>query len=176
MSTVTHPFVNPKADGADATVVRPSNWNASHTITAIGARAYHNALQALVTATFTALALNSERWDTDTIHDLAVNNSRLTCKTAGKYVICGNVEYAVSAAGTTRLACIKLNGITFIAIQQQPPVAGGVLTTAVSVTTTYDLAVNDYIELVGYQDSGGNLNVNATGNYSPEFSMVRTGS
>ena len=31
--TVTHPFVSAIADGADATVVRPSNWNASHTLT-----------------------------------------------------------------------------------------------------------------------------------------------
>lgn len=27
---VTHAFVNPKADGADTTVVRPINWNAAH--------------------------------------------------------------------------------------------------------------------------------------------------
>lgn len=27
----THPFVNPKADGGDATITRPSDWNASHT-------------------------------------------------------------------------------------------------------------------------------------------------
>ena len=31
--TVTHPFVSAIADGADATVVRPSNWNATHTLT-----------------------------------------------------------------------------------------------------------------------------------------------
>ena len=31
--TVTHPFVSAIADGVDATVVRPSNWNADHTIT-----------------------------------------------------------------------------------------------------------------------------------------------
>lgn len=30
--TVTHPFVSAIADGADATVVRPSNWNATHSI------------------------------------------------------------------------------------------------------------------------------------------------
>lgn len=28
---VTHTFTNPKADGGDATIVRPSNWNAVHT-------------------------------------------------------------------------------------------------------------------------------------------------
>jgi len=31
--TVTHPFVSAVADGADATVVRPSNWNATHSLT-----------------------------------------------------------------------------------------------------------------------------------------------
>ena len=30
--TVTHPFVSAIADGVDDTVVRPSNWNASHTL------------------------------------------------------------------------------------------------------------------------------------------------
>ena len=28
---IKHPFTNPKADGADATVTRPSDWNADHT-------------------------------------------------------------------------------------------------------------------------------------------------
>lgn len=27
---VTHPFVSGKTDGADATLVRPSDWNATH--------------------------------------------------------------------------------------------------------------------------------------------------
>jgi hypothetical protein len=34
MPTITHAFTNPKADGADATVVRPSDWNAVHTVDA----------------------------------------------------------------------------------------------------------------------------------------------
>ena len=31
--TIKHNFVNPKADGADTTVVRPSNWNDTHAVT-----------------------------------------------------------------------------------------------------------------------------------------------
>lgn len=31
--TVTHAFVSAKSDSPDATLVRPSNWNANHTIT-----------------------------------------------------------------------------------------------------------------------------------------------
>jgi hypothetical protein len=33
MSQVTHTFVSPKPDGPDLTLVKPSNWNAQHTIT-----------------------------------------------------------------------------------------------------------------------------------------------
>ena len=32
MPSVTHPFVSGKADGGDATLVRPSNWNATHSL------------------------------------------------------------------------------------------------------------------------------------------------
>lgn len=34
---ITHPFVSAKADGPDATLVRPSNWNADHTVADIDA-------------------------------------------------------------------------------------------------------------------------------------------
>jgi hypothetical protein len=33
MPQVVHQFTSPKPDGADATLVRPSNWNAQHTVT-----------------------------------------------------------------------------------------------------------------------------------------------
>ena len=35
MASVTHPFVSAVSDGADATLVRPSNWNAGHTLTGL---------------------------------------------------------------------------------------------------------------------------------------------
>ena len=40
MGTVTHTFVSGIADGGDATLVRPSNWNASHTTVGLGPDAY----------------------------------------------------------------------------------------------------------------------------------------
>jgi hypothetical protein len=33
--TVTHPFVSALPDGPDTTVVRPSNWNATHSISGV---------------------------------------------------------------------------------------------------------------------------------------------
>lgn len=34
-ASVTHAFVSAKADGADASLVRPSNWNAGHVVTGV---------------------------------------------------------------------------------------------------------------------------------------------
>lgn len=36
--SLKHAFNNPKSDGGDATVVRPSNWNAEHVLTLASAR------------------------------------------------------------------------------------------------------------------------------------------
>lgn len=136
------------------------------------ARAFHNANQSINNTTATTLAFNSERFDTDTIHDTATNNSRLTCKTAGKYLVFAHVQWA-SGAGTYRQTNLFLNGATNIAIVIGPPSSGNV--TYQHVSTVYDLAVNDYVEIIVQQDSGGALNVVASGNASPEFGMVRVG-
>lgn len=37
MPSITHEFENPKADGPDSTIVRPSDWNAEHVIESSGA-------------------------------------------------------------------------------------------------------------------------------------------
>src|SRR5262245_13632341 len=85
-------------------------------------RVFHNANQAIVTATVTALAFNSERIDqagnaADTQHDTVTNNSRLTCKYAGVYDIGACIAWEVVAAGTYRQIGIRLNGTTIIAYQ-----------------------------------------------------------
>jgi hypothetical protein len=36
--SLKHAFTNPKSDGGDATIVRPSNWNAEHNMTMATAR------------------------------------------------------------------------------------------------------------------------------------------
>jgi hypothetical protein len=140
---------------------------------AIWARVYHNANQSITNTTATALAFNSERWDTNVIHDTVTNNSRLTCKTAGIYQINGNISWATHATGL-RILQMKLNGATIIAHNTVVSVGGAFQTTMV-IGTTYQLAVNDYLQLEVYQNSGGALNVETGANYSPEFMMTRLG-
>jgi len=136
------------------------------------ARVYNNAVIAVANNSNVTLTFNKERWDTDTIHDTSTNTGRLTCKTAGIYHIYGSVQFEANATGN-RYLIIRLNGSTVIASLGHTEVAAAV--EDMSISTEYSLAVNDYVELVVYQNSGGALKVNAAANYSPEFGMTFQG-
>lgn len=137
------------------------------------ARAFNSAAISLVSGTITILTLDSERWDTDTIHNTGVNTSRLTATTAGKYQIEGHAEFATGGSGQRRLD-ILLNGATVIAGQDCAATTSPVNSTIqCSIATHYNLAATDYVELRGLQRVSAPLNVNAASNYSPEFEMVK---
>lgn len=136
------------------------------------ARVYNNAHISLDNTTLTALTFNTERWDTDTIHDTSTNTGRLTCKTAGIYVVTGHVSFAANATGI-REARIIHNGSTVYASTRTDAVASG--KTNITVSTLVSMAVNDYVELIAYQSSGGALNVEYDASFSPEFGMVFQG-
>jgi hypothetical protein len=136
------------------------------------AHVYHNANQSIPDSTYTALALNQERTDIDgvsnTQHDNSTNNSRLTCRVAGDYNASANLLYASNSTGF-RLAYIRKNGTTDVAIVMANAVVGA--STALIVTTPgpITLAVGDYLQVIVWQNSGGALNVDAGGEFSPEF-------
>lgn len=134
------------------------------------ARAYNNSDITISNATLTIIALPNERYDTDTIHDNSTNNSRLTCKTAGLYWIAGTVLFKPNATGR-RFALIKLNGTTYIG--QDETFAGSANYPALNFTSLYVLAVNDYVEIEVYQDSGGNLDTYGSAGIGVEFMMWR---
>ena len=133
----------------------------------------HNAAQGIASNVLTALAFNTERFDqagntSDTMHDTVTNNSRLTCRYAGIYLITGHAEWAASAASGNLQMNIRLNGTTTIA--RFVPVSLDVRD--MGVTTVYSLAVNDYVELMVQQNTAGSVNI-SSGTYTPEFMMVR---
>lgn len=138
----------------------------------IGARVYNNAAITLTTGVPAALTFNTERFDSGSIHSTSVNTSRLTLPVAGSYLVTGHGSFVSNATGVRNLD-IRLNGATVIA-SQLLPAASGIITT-VSISTIYQFAANDYIELVAFQNSGGNLDINTAGNYSPEFAVYRLG-
>jgi hypothetical protein len=137
-----------------------------------GAKVYHSSAQSIPTATWTALAFNSEVYDTDGIHDPATNNSRLTCKTAGKYLIIACCAFASNATGY-RCGAIRVNDTYYCVCHYVAPVNG--TRTNINPSTMADLSVDDYVEFNVYQSSGGNLNVEANNYYSPYFMMQKIG-
>jgi len=137
-----------------------------------GARVYNSPAQSIPNATATVLAFNGEKYDTDTIHDNVTNNSRLTCKTAGKYLIFLNAAFESNNVGY-RWYEARVNGVTIIAFSIQNAVNG--LGSTFPVVTTYGLSVNDYVEALVKQNSGGALDIIPVVEYSPIFGMGRIG-
>jgi len=137
-------------------------------VTPIGASVSHSAAQSIANVTPTALAFNTEGWDTDTIHNTVTNNSRLTATTAGKYVVLGFVHWANNSTGQ-RIASIRQNGTTTIVDTAEGVISGEVRH---CVGVFVNLAATDYVELVVYQDSGGALDVASA---QTGFAMHRVG-
>jgi len=134
-------------------------------------RVHGSGNQTITTGSTTGLTFNTERFDTDGMHSTVSNTSRLTAKTAGIYLITGNVRWANNTTGR-RILLMRINGGDTIAQVEihGPPVSGHVL--VMNVTTIYELLATDYVELSVFQDSGGDLDIVATGNYTPEFAMA----
>lgn len=146
----------------------------------VGARVYNSAAITLTTATTTLITFNSERFDTDALHDTGSNTGRLTAPRAGKYVIVGNVRFGVNAVGGRRLE-FRLNAAgsgasgTRIGMVIQQAVVVAATVTIINLTTIYQLAAGDYVEAFAHQDSGGNLDLTVLNNESPELMMMRVG-
>jgi len=139
------------------------------------ARVTHGSNQEVPNSTDTYVLLNSEDaalgcFDNDTIHDTGSNISRLTCKTAGTYLIQGNIHWSANAVGTRYLAIERGRTVVLAAVKQSACSAGN---DRQCVSTIYTLAIGQYVELMARQDSGGSLDIIALGNASPVFSMVR---
>lgn len=117
--------------------------------------------QSTPNTTFTAVEFNGpNRYDTDGMHNPASRPSRITFNTAGVYVVQGEMYWDPKATGV-RIGRIRLNGATTLntAIVPASGPSDGVATL---VGCTYDFAVGDYIELLGYQSSGEAMNMQAS--------------
>lgn len=138
-----------------------------------GSSVYHNANQSIANATWTALAMNSERRDTG-YHSISVNNSRLTVPAGygGPHLVAAGVEFLQNGTGYRAIALYK-NGTTFVRMANSLAIATQDHWLALSAVLI--LSASDYIELRVYQDSGGALNVRVNSDYSPTFEIVYLG-
>lgn len=143
-------------------------------VTANQARVYNSATISHTTSgSWQSVTFDSERYDPSAMHSTSVNPSRITALVAGVYDIKANLAFAPSAVGIRGLRLL-LNGTTII-FQDVRVSSSATASTSIGAATDYQLAVNDYVEMQGFQDSGGALNMNAAANATPEFSMRLVG-
>lgn len=129
-------------------------------------------VQSLTASAYTSLTFTTEDVDSDGIHSTVTNTSRLTIVTPGWYLLAGMVGFATSSVGRrgTRWA---LNGAAMSATQQILPAnaTGGM--NVVAATTLVALIAGDFVELQGFQDSGGALNTIITGVEAQSYALAR---
>jgi hypothetical protein len=109
--------------------------------------------------TTTALLFDVEDFDNDGMHSTASLTSRITAQTAGRFQFGGGVIFAVNGTGR-RICWWALNG-TAVLGSEATTMASSVANATCGPgarTKSVFLNVGDYVELIGYQDSGGALN------------------
>lgn len=132
----------------------------------------NSVLQTITTGAYTGISCDTDVYDVDVDgiggHDTATNPSRFTARYPGLYACSGGVPWASNATGR-RGGRLAVNGTAVT--------ASGVLinaSAAVGLDIPFDmnivyLNISDYVELQGFQDSGGNLNTVASAETSQRF-------
>jgi len=119
----------------------------------ISCKIYNNATVSIANNSTTVLAFPSELYDTDTMHDPTTNNSRITIKTAGKYIVMGRIKWSSNTTGRRQIFLL-LNGSLAEGTEDSSNQAHHHYQ---EVCAEMDLDVDDYVELQAYQTSGGSL-------------------
>lgn len=141
-------------------------------IEAPGARVRNSSTISTNNSSWTLATFNTQVYDNEDIHSTSSNTSRLTCVTPGKYSISGNLSFTANTTGV-RFAQILLNGTSSIA--ENGGDASSAFDDRRNVNTIYDLIRGDYVELRGFQSSGGSLTMSVIGVASPSLSIQRIG-
>jgi hypothetical protein len=120
---------------------------------------YQSTTQTLTNAAWTSLSLDSSSYDNYVGHSNSTNNSRYTAQIAGWYTCCG--VYAPQAGNSSGFRAVRLatNGTSTVlggaSYSGQPTTAED---SPVTPTKDVFLNVGDYVEVQGWQNTGGNYN------------------
>lgn len=156
--TVTSTITLTPASGAALNVTAGQINSSSQFATSV----YNSAAQTLTNNTITAITFDTESYDRGSCHDNAVNPARITVPTggAGLWIFGGFITYAANNTGS-RAATLRGNGAATLAQTRVLTNTTAAALTSIPVTAIVSVVDADYVELLGFQDSGGNLNANS---------------
>lgn len=132
----------------------------------VACKAYRNAaLSQTSSSAWQVVPLDTEAWDSDTMHDPSINPSRLTVPAGqgGLYRVEAKLAYSNNVTGTSRNAMVRANAGGNVANGTEldrddlPGAAGGGYVPALHMGVDWQLAAGEYVELFAYQNSGANL-------------------
>lgn len=129
----------------------------------------------LTTSTWGPIGFDSSTFDNYGGHSNSTNNSRYTIQAAGKYLVSGAVSFTGSTVNA-RGAKVEKNGAVV-----QGPYSLHAATTSRSMSESTSgfiipCSVGDYLELFGFQDTGGGLNTLISVDQSSFFTITRISS
>lgn len=130
----------------------------------IGARVIRTASFSVASSANTAVPFTAASYDTNSIWSSG-QGARLTCRTAGKYLIGGCLRFEANSTGN-RFLSIQLNGGTQISVGESSGAS-----TICNASCIYSLAVDDYVQISAFQNSGVSLNVLYEPSFTPVFHM-----
>lgn len=146
--------------------VEPNNY----AVTTPHVRVTNSANEPISSGADTVLSFDGERFDTGTLHDNSINNSRLTAPPGllAPYLVTASVQFAASATGV-RSVTLRKNGTTSIANDTRSAASSG--PTGITISTVTFLGGGQYVDVVVNQTSGGTLDVVKSNEVSPEFAL-----
>ena len=117
-------------------------------------KCWRSSNQTIANNTYTVITFTNEEFDTGNFINLGTYNSRITIPENGYFLIIGHIEFALYNG--TKYIRLKKNGSSNL-MERTLVYPESLL--AAQVTTLYQLAASDYIELETYQGSGSNMDV-----------------
>lgn len=119
--------------------------------------------QSIPTGTWTVLTFDYEDFDVGDMVDLSTNNDRITIKEDGVYLIIGQVAFDNNATGLRFISILK-NGARIA--EGGSGVADGSYDARVNASAMFEFTAGDYVQLQAWQNSGGDLNINNSNNFT----------
>lgn len=123
--------------------------------------AYASVAQSIPNNAFTAITFDTEVVDSFNGHSGITNPSRYTAQVAGYYDVVGKVSWAANATGR-RIASLFVNGAELGYTRGESNASSTAIAGSCFAIAPVFLNVNDYVEVQGFQSSGGALNTAVT--------------